>query len=372
MTTRRKLFDPNVSDLRPAMHWLWKRKVPRKELIDLFKETGNYISNSVHNQDLEAAKQNIPPKQPDLSIAEDEIEFCVKESDSDDLEAEVERLASSFWQRVRNLDGVLDLGLSLRKVSRPGDENVRRLRLRSRLKHLQAETYLHAGYAKTTIDLCDEALTGELTLYDQTHSCEDLKRYSKTLMLSSLAHIMRAELESAWTTLRIAKKVFKAAAVPIDPELYRQRASILMSRGDIEGAHKQYDLAYQTFPAHRAYLGYGEEDHSRYDVGIRPLAVLYGDLEEAEHNLEVAQQWPVDDIHRAINLNWAAAAAFKSTSANGNVFAQQYLKRAKLESAGFGHQMTITRLLELTPRIPEHLRNDWVLFSLQYNAYRNK
>jgi tetratricopeptide (TPR) repeat protein len=354
------------------MHWLRKRSLSRVEIATIFEKSPNYTSVSILNEELrEKEQQTSLPAIPDFTLAAPEI-VIPGQFTTTDLEEEIEQASANFWQHVRGLDGVLALGLLLRKTSQPDPENIHLLRLRCHLKHLLAETYVHAGYAKTAICFCEEAIEAELDLYKQTHSREDLKRYAKTLLLLSRAHIMREEWNTAGKVLKIAEQAFEVAHMPVDPELHRQRAAILMNQGKIEEVAELYGKAFKTFPAHRAHLGYGEEDYYHYDVGIRPLAVLHGSIERAERNLEVAEDWLAGDIHRAINLNWAAAAAFRSDSSQAEHSAQEWLKKAREESYGFGHQMTVTRLLELTPRIPSHLRKEWVLFALHYNAYRNK
>lgn len=373
--TRRKTFDPDYVDFRPAMYWLRTHGMSRGEIAEMFTTTENFASVSISNEKHAAESREasvVIPQRPNLALAEDEFVIRLGESHADELEEKIESLGESFWEHVRGLDGLLRLGETLREVSRPHAENIPRWRMRARLKHLMAETYLHAGYAKSAIDLCEEAFALELNLYEQTQSREDIKSYAKTLMLSSLARIMREEWESARKTLEIAEESFKAANVPIDPEIFRQRASISLRHGDLEEAIRMYGEAFESFPEHREYLGYGQENYARYDVGVRPLAAIQGDLEAAEHNLEVANDWPEGDIHRAINLNWAVAAAFRTHSPEAEQRAHELLTQAYVAGFGFGHQMTITRLLELTPRVRQDIRDEWVLFALRYNAYRKK
>jgi tetratricopeptide (TPR) repeat protein len=372
---RRKIFNSDVVDLRPAMYWLWKHGVTRRELIDMFHIDANYISVSVHNQGLAETERKssvVIPEVPDLTIAEDEYLIWKSSKDLDRIEDQIDKFGKSFWEHVRGLDGTLRLGESLRNISRPLDVNIPLLRFRAKLKHLLAETYLHAGYANTSIDFCNEAFEIQLDLYKDTHSRNDLKDYAKTMMLYSLANIMQENWKTSKAVLRIAEMAFEAANVPVDPELYRQQASIQMRAGKISEASALYKKAYDYFPAHREYLGYGEEKFYRHDVGVRPLAVLNSDIEAAERNLEIAREWPSYDIHRAINLNWAIATALRTGTPSSFKRAEELLEQARKESVGFGHQMTITLMLALTPRIPQHLQREWVIFALHYNAYRNK
>jgi hypothetical protein len=73
-----------------------------------------------------------------------------------------------------------------------------------------------------------------------------------------------------------------------------------------------------------------------------------------------------------MNVNWAAATAYVTDSREAHRKAKRLLHTKSHLTAGYGHQATVTHLLNLTPRLPKHLRKEWVFFSLYYNACRNK
>lgn len=375
MRRRARQFNPSITDFRGAIYWLWKRGVPRLVIGEVFRKSVNLVSVSAYNEDL-ARGERVHfvslPERPDFSLAENEFWASTPTRSTSETVHEVQSAESSFWSSVRFLEGVPIYGELLQRLSRPGEDNIAALRLRAKLKQLTAENYLHAGYVKSAAHFAREAIELHLQIYKETWSKIDLFNYAKASMILSLACIQREEWANAIGTLKLAEEAFAVSGTPIDPELYRQRASILFQQNKDQDARRLFLKAFSAFPAHRDALGYGWEEYARHDVGLRPLAYLTGDFELALKNMAVASAWPAGDIHHAINLNATIATAFLSDTSEATRFINDRMAEAIAASAGFGHQSTIIRLLELTPSIPIEHRRAWVRFSLHYNAYRNR
>jgi hypothetical protein len=77
-----------------------------------------------------------------VEIDEDDLEVPLK---LPELEEQIDAFGRHFWEKVRDHEGAKELGLLLRKVSRPSLENLALCRARAKLYHLLAEIYLHAG-----------------------------------------------------------------------------------------------------------------------------------------------------------------------------------------------------------------------------------
>lgn len=370
---RRKVFDDRC-DLRPAMHWLRRNGVNRTYIAHLFGESDNYVSvaDKKERKDVPARALAVSPIEPP-DFASVEAGFSASRPNPyEDRERSVEEFGVHFWANVRGLGGLLDLGHELRKVSAPDRENYELLRLRARLKHLTAEMYLHAGYAKTALKHCYDAILEHQRIIEQTNSRLDTERFAKTCLLASSAHLMREEFRAALQELDLAQNAYLAAQVPIDPEVSRQRASIALQSGEVESARALYRRAFDEFPAHREHLGYGCTVYARHDVGKRPLALLDKDFAAAQRNLETSSAWPAGDIHHSINLNLAIAVGFQTDSGSTRTEALKLLPRAREAAQGYGRQAATVGLLELTPQIPDELQAHWTVFAVQFNAYRNK
>ncbi len=372
--TRR--FDPTPKDFRGAIHFLLRRGMPRPEIAELFKKSPNLVSVHAHNEETQrrypSSNDGIPFRAPDIAIAKDELLLEQESSSLNALEEDVYAASVHFWSNVRALDGIGEYNRLLQRLSRPRADNIAGFRLRARLKHLIAESYLHVGYAQSAILASTEALDIELDIYKQTESRLDLANYAKTAVLLSQARIHRDEREPAWRVLELAEQAHIGARIPVNPAVYQQRATIQSRYGNVEATKRLLLKAFAAFPDYRAYMGFGSEGHARHDVGRRPLALLSGDFERALENLSIAGSWPSGDIHQAINMNAAIAVSLLSDSAEAKHFAEERLPLALALSQGYGAQTTTATLLAMTPRIPQYLRRSWVRFALDYNAYRNR
>src|SRR6266481_1908338 len=60
-----------------------------------------------------------------------------------ELEDDVERFSASFWEKVKDRQGLRELGLLKRRASLPGQYNIPLQRISARLDHLLAELNLH-------------------------------------------------------------------------------------------------------------------------------------------------------------------------------------------------------------------------------------
>ena len=361
--------------VRGAIHWLRNRGVSRHLIAELFDKTPGAISVDVHDENLyrrKLARSVIPPPIANLSLAQDELLLDPIDSRTEAKREQVENAGVAFWRRVRRLEGIRQYGEILQKMSKPGDEDFRTQRLQAHVRQMVAETYVHAGYTQTATPLIERVVSDYHTIYKRTESKVDLASYAKALLVLSRARIQSELWESARSNLELAEAAFSVAHVPIDPEVYRQRAEVCLVEGLDEDANALYFRAFDSFLAHREHLGFGGSAHARFDAGKRPLAVISADFEAALEALEAAEAWPEGDIHRAINLNAAIATAQLSDSSEAKNFPNQYLEKAAAASEGFGQQMTRAMLLGLTPRIPTDVCKAWIRFVLRYNAYRNR
>lgn len=290
-----------------------------------------------------------------------------------ELERQIDNFGQHFWKKVRDHRGAKELGLLLRKVSRPSWDNIPLRRAAARLYHLLAEIYLHAGCCRSSLRFGARAYEAELALYRETLSRDELFSIGKTSLLISQALINRSEFKTALPWVNRSKKAFEAGSHQVDPEHYKQLATIQFHNGSATEAKQNYReagklLADYTFKRNVT-------DAEVKDISERHLYVIddRADWEKGFALMEYAlRAWPKDDIHRALNVNWAAAAGLISGSKEGSRLAIDTLRKNADLSRGYFHPQTVTELLLMTPKLPKTLRPGWVRFSLHYNAFRNK
>lgn len=306
----------------------------------------------------------------DIKIEEDELKAPLRLTE---LEQQIDAFGRHFWRKVRDHEGAKELGLLLRKVSRPSFENLELRRAAAKLYHLLAEIYLHAGCCRSSLEFSVRAYRAEEELYRETLSKNELFSIGKTSLLISQALINRSEFDSALPWIKRSRKAFEAGSYQIDPEHYKQLATVQFHGDAIKEAQKNYRLAGQ-FLANYKYKPNATAAEVK-DISERHLYVTEhsSDWEKAFDLAEYAlKNWPKGDIHKSLNVNWAAAAGLSSDSPEGNRRAISLLRDKADLSRGYLHPQTVTELLLMTTHLPRKLRPPWARFSLHYNAFRNK
>ncbi|MFL6388873.1 MAG: hypothetical protein ACJ71U_15430 [Terriglobales bacterium] len=116
----------------------------------------------------------------DVKIEKDDLEVPLKLTE---LEQQIDAFGRHFWEKVRDHEGAKELGLLLRKVSRPSWENLALRRAAAKLYHLLAEIYLHAGCCRSSLKFGVKAYRAEEELYKETLSKDELFSIGKTSLL---------------------------------------------------------------------------------------------------------------------------------------------------------------------------------------------
>ena len=306
----------------------------------------------------------------DVKIDEGEVKVRFKLTE---LEQQIDTFGRHFWEKVRDHEGAKELGLLLRKVSRPSWENLSLRRTAAKLYHLLAEIYLHAGCCRSSLEFGVKAYRAEEELYKETLSKDELFSIGKTSLLVSQALINRSEFDEALPWINRSRKAFEAGSHQVDPEHYKQLATVQFHGNAMSAARKNYKLAGRLL-AHYRYKPNATAAEVK-DISERHLYVAgpTSNWEEAFDLMEYAlKNWPKGDIHKGLNVNWAAAAGLSSDSSEGNRRAMKLLRDKAALSRGYLHPQTVTDLLLMTPELPRKLRPEWARFCLHYNAFRNK
>jgi hypothetical protein len=370
-------------DYSGAIRWLSDRKVEDGLIADLFgkatssvqviawRDANRLIPQKVAQvlSDIQAAGMSADEILADSKVEKAEIQAPTQISQ---LEEQIDAFGREFWTKVRDHRGAKELGLLLRKVSRPSWENIPLQRAAARLYHLLAELYLHAGCCRSSLIFSLKALRAEQQLYIETLGRDELFSIGKTSLLISQALINRSEYAEALPWINRSKQAFESGSHQIDPEAYKQLATVQFHSGAMDKAQSNYKLAGSLLSnyRHKARITTAEVK----DIGERHLNLIGKvDWEKAFELTDFAMHnWPSGDIHKALNVNWAAAAALMTDSPEANKAAIDLLHEKGHLSRGYLHPETVTELLLMTPELPRPIRADWTRFSLHYNAFRNK
>ena len=371
-------------DYSGAIRWLHERNISPAVIARLFDKAESSIpviawrdKNLLFPRKVERVLSDVAS----TGLAADQL-LKQKRVDRDDLEVpyrmpdienDIDQFGRHFWEKVRYQQGAKELGLLLRKVSKPSWENIPLRRAAARLNHLLSEIYLHAGCCLSSLVFGLKAYQSEEDLYKETLSREELFRIGKTCLLISQALINRSQFGEALAWINRSKQAFEAGHHDIDPEHYKQLATVQFHGKASSEAKSNYIRAGELLRDYRYRPNVSEAEVR--DISERHLHVI-GELTQWESAFTLMEyalrNWPGDDIHKALNVNWAAAAGLMSDSTEGNRRAMELLRDQGHLSNGFFHPQTVTELLEITPNLPRKLQPEWVRFSLHYNAFRNK
>jgi hypothetical protein len=369
-------------DYSGAIRFLVEHDVPASLVAHLFGKAEKSIPVIAWRSAQGLVPRNTEKTLTSLNQAGSDVDLLLTDAtveDSDlthlynttDLEERIDEFGANFWQRVKDRKGAKELGLLLRKVSRPSFENLRLRRAAAHLYHLLAEINLHAGYCRTSLTFATKAYRAEKDLYKETLSRSDLYKIGKTCLIISQSLINRSEYGSALPWLKRSKEAFKAGSHKLDPEHFKQLGNVQFHMNALDEAAKSFAAAGLLLPGYDPTPTVAQVK----DIGERHLNLI-GDHLDWERSFELMdfslKAWPKDDIHKSLNVNWAAAAGLMTDYPEANKKAIDLLKCQGHLSKGYLHPETVTELLLMTPELPKAIWPKWVRFSLHYNAFRNK
>jgi hypothetical protein len=195
-------------DYSGAIRWLYEHKVSPAVIARLFDKAERSIPviawrdrNLLFPRKVERVLSDVVLS----GLAADQLLKQVRVEGDDlgvsyrvpDIETEIDQFGRHFWEKVRYQQGAKELGLLLRKVSKPSWENIPLRRAGARLNHLLSEIYLHAGCCLSSLVFGLKAYELEEGLYKETLSREELFRIGKTCLLISQALINRSQFSEA-------------------------------------------------------------------------------------------------------------------------------------------------------------------------------
>jgi hypothetical protein len=151
-------------DYSGAIRWQLEHGVPIATIAQLFgkseasipviawRDVNKFIPRKVEStlHSTNSAGMAADELLKNIKVEEDELKSPLKLTD---VEQQIDAFGRHFWRKVRDYEGAKELGLLLRKVSRPSFENLALRRAAAKLYHLLAEIYLHAGCCRSSLRL---------------------------------------------------------------------------------------------------------------------------------------------------------------------------------------------------------------------------
>jgi hypothetical protein len=380
-----------------AIYWLRGHHVPAFELANWFDTNVNHVHQLSYRGSTAAEKEIVSRylcdsirsplvypvptesylrKTLGIRLQEDSVVLDAGEKRQlEAMEASTEAVAAEFWVGVRFEQGINKFEKILAKTRHPAHH--RRIRLRGRLRQLIAETHLHAGRSASAI--CEGLKS--LHLYRIAHherpadskDKSDLENVGRSARLISQAYLLRRDPASAKRFLDLHAEVSRSLGSDVRPEYYHQMATVALQEENQDEAARTLYMRAEAAIKRVADYGEAKKQHEIWDIGRRHVCLLepvdwLGSQEVLKYALE---NYPVGDIHHAINVNWTAACGFCTDSPEAHTRALEILNEHPLLADGFGHQATAYRLLRLAQNLAPNVRGKWARFVLYENALRD-
>jgi hypothetical protein len=387
------LFQPSLASLDRTIAWLADHGLSTKDLVVKFHTSPNHIRQLVSRGRHPLRKEPLSPRWVDALhesgpfnplSREDRRALGVRpEPDSVelnhrqqtrlvDLEEEAERLVADRWNLVRFGSGASRIREVLARIRYPNYH--RRVRVKAQLHQLLCEISIHSGQSATSLQEGIKSLHLSRIAYSDSDSCDDLIQIARTARLLSQAHLLRNEPDQALPYLWIHEGASLAAGVSVNPEHYHQMAGVAFQFADSHSdvfARKMYAEAMLAL-ADAAEDGVPIKDHEIADIGSRQRNLLDANWDAAQElHVYMMNSLAPDDIHRSISVNWTVACAYQTDATLVQQQAHQLLLDHRRDSEGFGHQVTVARLLELTPELPSGIRAPYARMVLYQNALKD-
>lgn len=284
----------------------------------------------------------------------------------DELWERVEQLGTQFWSGVRFSTGLARFTHLLPLIGHAG--RCERIRLLARLRQFISENHLHMGRTVSAINQGLASIHLSRVAHQESGSKGDLESLSRTARLVAQAHLLRREPQEARHYLEMHKTAARAGGSIERPEYFHQLAVAALQEGDDNVSLANLNDAMGRLRNIKDH-GQAKEEHEVRDIGERAMNFLKGNWHASRELQEfMISRYSADDIHVSLNVAWTAASGFATDDSIVHRQAQELLHRHADAALGYGRQMSMYYLLNLTPRLTAPLRRSWARHVLYANA----
>jgi hypothetical protein len=294
-----------------------------------------------------------------------------REKKIEDIEAEID----GIWQTYSRSGEYLQALQALRgyEAKRGYPSSALWLRFAARLYQYRAWFCVHSGMTTSAFQNARRAIDLSHLAFKEREDPRDLRRLTEASLIASQACHLAADPGTSLKILDLAAQASARIADPLGSEHYRQRGTAylqIVPAHDARELRRYFDEATVAMERKQEYSSKGQ----LMMAGQRHLALLGSpDVELSAAILEqVEKDFAAGSLERAMMMNWTAACALSTDSADLHVYARELLRKVLVQTAGFGHQATRAYLFSITPQIGLERRfwRAWIHRALYENAYR--
>jgi hypothetical protein len=234
---------------------------------------------------------------------------------------------------------------------------------------------VHSGRSRTACTEATLAVHLSYAAYRQSESTDDLRAMMETALVGSLACLLTRRPDDALQWLELYEDLSEPAHAPLGSEFFRQRGTAMFQQLDpaIDSAtRRQFDRAAVVMDDR----GEVTNPVQLLMTGPRQRMLLEPFDDGAAQRLltAVRKAYPATALEPVMAAHWTAAGALSTDSPAMHQIALAEVMNAAEHALTFGHQASISYLLQSTPDLAlnDTTRRLWVRFLLYTNAYRDE
>jgi hypothetical protein len=286
---------------------------------------------------------------------------------------EIATIREHYAAAYRFADGIRALGVTSRRLGYPGQTEL--LRAAAVAHQAIAWFAVHSGRSRTAWTEASLAVHVAHAAYRQSANVDDLRAMMEATLIGSLACLLTRRPDDALQWLELYEALSEPAHAPLGSEFFRQRGTAMFQQLDVaidDATRRQFDRAASVMEDR------GEVAHpvQLLMTGPRQKLLLERFDDGAAQQLLAAVRgaYPASALEPVMAAHWTAAGALATDSPTMHQMALADVMAAAGHALTFGHQASISYLLQSTPdlALDDATRRLWVRFLLYTNAYHDE
>jgi len=285
-----------------------------------------------------------------------------------------EQIQTEFEAHRQSYDFLGGAKSLLRLKQRLGHiSEARRMALAGILEQKISWFLVHSSLTRSAISHASRALWLLQTAYYRESHKDDVREYIKAALIASHANLLAGRPAGTLDILEVIRDAAQAISAPLGSDYYRQRGVALFQLGA-----KHDEQARASFER-------SEQQMMRLDEGQQAEVIMTGrrhinllgkpDWDGALEVVKTAsRRFSPESLELSMTRNWAAACGFLTDDSQIRRQAQELALANQAPAKRFGHQVTASKLLSITPELglSRGLQAIWVRKSLYQNPFRFK
>jgi len=285
------------------------------------------------------------------------------------LREQIDAIVTRRAARYDFLKGARDLRHMLPFIGYAGD--ARRIALQALTHQHIAWFLIHSGRCLSGTTEAEVARDLWRVAWHESGAPDYAREFVKSALIGSQGLLLSRRPEEALRVLDIARDAAESIGDPLGSDHHRQRGVALLQLRQDAQASGQFRKSAEMMEKLRE----ATNPAQILMTGTRHIGLLDSlNCDQAQETFSsVKVAFGMSSLETSMALHWAAASCLSSDSATLIREAADQLRDHPAPLPEFGHQLTIRRLLVITPELgfDDRLRRIWIRRALYENAFRD-